>query len=142
MTAYVDPDRVTFQALDYIDRDGDQLSNPGRARAQALVTALAGDEITWICSPGLPRNRDVAAPLAADCDLKIKRRPLEALTQRVMREAAGRSVQWMGNTGTLRKIWEGLMLEGWPPLDYGELFVVERSGDGPVTIERRPFAPW
>lgn len=135
------PPDTTLYVVRHMDRDGSDLSEFGIARAQALVAELEGEQIDSIYSPGIPRNLDSAAPLAEARGLEIERRPQESPTRRLVREAAGRSVLWMGNKGNIRKIWEDLRLEGLPPLEYGELFVVSRTGTGPVEIDRRTFAP-
>ncbi|MBV2358521.1 histidine phosphatase family protein [Thalassococcus sp. CAU 1522] len=132
---------TTLYILRHGDRDGENLSDRGRARARALVGALADDPVDAIHSPGIQRNLDTAAPLAAARGLTVQRRPQENPGTRLAAEAAGRSVVWVGNKGNLQAIWDTLSLPGDPPLDYGQLFVVRSGSDGAVTVERRFFGP-
>jgi len=125
--------------LRHADREGDQLSEKGRARAQALVTALEGVEIDRIYSPGLDRNLDTVAPLAAARGLEITRIPPTGVAQRILSESAGLTVVWVGNKGNLTEIWEALAAPGAPPLEYGDLFFVESGRLGGPEVTRRRF---
>ena len=49
----------------HADRNGEDLNARGRERARALVEAVKDFDIDLIFSPGIKRNLDTAAPLAA-----------------------------------------------------------------------------
>ena len=133
------PRDTTLILLRHADREGDQLSEKGRARAQALVTALEGVGIDRIYSPGLDRNLATAAPLAEARGLEITRIPPTGVAQRILSESAGQTVVWVGNKGNLTEIWEALAAPGEPPLDYGDLFFVEAGQFGGPKVTRRRF---
>jgi hypothetical protein len=122
------------------DRDGEALSAQGRARAAALVAAIADLPLDAILAPGLQRNLDTAAPLAAARALPVTRMAAETAARRLPRSAAGRSVIWIGNMGNLTAIWAALALPGEPPLAYGELAVIRTDAAGTVRVERRNVA--
>lgn len=130
---------TTLILLRHADRKGDQLSDKGRARAQALVAALEGIEIDRIYSPGLDRNLATAAPLAEARGLEITRIPPTGVAQRILSESAGLTVAWVGNKGNLTEIWDSLGAPGNPPLDYGDLFFVESGRLGGLKVTRRRF---
>lgn len=117
------------------DRSGDALSATGRVRARALVEALDGMPLDAIYSPGIQRNLDTAAPIAAARGLIVERRPQESPTARLAQEASGRSVLWVGNKGNITEIWENLGLPGEAALDYGVLSIVRSDSAGRVTLE-------
>jgi hypothetical protein len=62
---------------------------------------------------------------------------VDQIARRIARLSAGRSVVWVGNSGNLRDIWETLDLEGPPPVEYGDLFIVTTDASGAVQIDRR-----
>lgn len=121
----------------HADRDGENLSDTGIARAAAFADALDGIPIDAIYSPGIQRNLDTAEPLARAKDLEITRVSVDQIARRIARLAAEQSVVWVGNSGNLRDIWETLELEGPPPLEYGDLFIVTTDASGAVQIDRR-----
>lgn len=123
------------------DRDGEQLNDKGRERARALVPALANEPVQAIFSPGIDRNLDTAAPLAEARGLEIRRIPVENPAARLMQQGAGQTIVWVGNKGNLNSIWEALGAPGDPPLEYGDLFIVERGALGRPKVTRRRFGP-
>lgn len=123
------------------DRDGENLSDKGRERAQALVAAVKEFDLAGVYSPGIQRNLDTASPLAEARGMKIKRLPQENPTPRLVAQGAGKSVIWVGNKGNITKIWEDLRLSDPAPLEYGDLFIIRSDAGGAVTIERRFFGP-
>lgn len=127
--------------LRHADRSGDDLSEQGRARAQALIGALDGIEIDAIYSPGIQRNLDTAAPLAAARGLEIQRIPAENPAARLMSEGAGKTIVWIGNKGNLASIWEALALPEPPPVEYGDLYIVGARSIGGPSVIRRQFGP-
>lgn len=135
------PPGTRLIVLRHGDRDGENLNARGRERAAALVPALDGVEIDAIYSPGIQRNLDTAAPLAAARGLPITRIPADDPAARLVRENAGRTVVWVGNKGNLAQIWEALGAEDPPPLQYGDLFIVERGALGQPRVTRRRFGP-
>lgn len=119
------------------DRDGDDLNERGIARSAAIAAAVDGLPIDAIYSPGIQRNLDTAAPLAQARGMEITRAEAGSIDRRISRLAAGHSIVWVGNQGNLRAIWETLGLEGPPPLEYGDLYIVTTDASGNVSIDRR-----
>lgn len=133
------PPGTTLILLRHADRDGEMLNVKGRARAQALVAALDGVAIDAIYSPGLQRNLDTAAPLAAARGLTVQRIPVENPAARLMAEGSGKTIVWVGNKGNLRSIWDAIGAPEPPPLEYGDLYLVTRARVGSPRVERRRF---
>ena len=135
------PQGTTLIILRHADRDGEDLNAKGIARAEALVTALKGIRIDAIYSPGIKRNLDTAAPLAAARGLEVKRIPAENPAARLMAENPGKTVVWIGNKGNLQSIWDAIAAPEPAPLAYGDLFFVTRARVGSPIVERRRFGP-
>ncbi|NVK58437.1 MAG: histidine phosphatase family protein [Rhodobacteraceae bacterium] len=114
----------------------EMLKSRGRRRAEDLVRALDGNEIDAICSPGIARNLDTAAPLATARRLKVIRIRQEASAAALITEA-GRSVLFIGNKGDLSDIRETLAVPRPPPLEYRELAILRADAAGRVSIVRR-----
>ena len=127
--------------LRHADRDGEELNKIGRARAMALVPALENIEIDAIYSPGFQRNLDTAAPLSAARGLPIQRLPAANPATRLMAEGRGRTIVWVGNKNNLAAIWEALGAPEPPPLNYGDLYIVEPSRFGNPHVIRGHFGP-
>lgn len=125
--------------LRHADRDGDNLSDLGRARARALVGALDGIAIDAIYSPGIQRNLDTAAPLAKARGLTIQRIPTENPAAQIMAQGAGKTIVWVGNKGNLQTIWDAISAPEPPPLEYGDLYIVERARVGSPKVTRLRF---
>lgn len=125
----------------HADRDGDNLSAKGIARAQAFARALESERIDAIYSPGIQRNLDTAQPLADAKGLTVSRMPQENPTARLMREGAGKTIVWVGNKGNLAQIWADLGAQDPAPLAYGDLFIVTRGPGGIPRIERTRVEP-
>ena len=123
------------------DRTDENLNEKGRARAAALVPALEGIPIDAIYSPGIKRNLDTAAPLAAARGLTVQRIPAENPAARLMAEGAGKTIVWVGNKGNIASIWESLGAPDPAPLAYGDLFFVEPARLGSPRVTRRRFGP-
>ncbi len=125
------------------DREGadEALSDKGRARAEALVEAVAEFDVKHIYAPGIQRNLDTAAPLTRALDLPIKRIPQEAAAPALVERGAGTTVIWVGNKGNINAIWDDLRLSDPRPLNYGDLHIVRSDATGAVTIERRTYGP-
>ena len=139
-TVRVPPD-TTLIILRHADRTDENLNAKGRARAEALVTALDGVPIDAIYSPGIQRNLDTAAPLATARGLTINRIPAENPAAQLMALGAGKTIVWVGNKGNLRSIWEALDAPDPPPLEYGDLYFVERARIGSAIVTRKRFGP-
>ncbi len=149
------PADTTFIVLRHADRTGEDLSDKGRARADALVEALQGTPIDAIYSPGIQRNLDTAAPLASARGLEVEpsaplasargleveRFSAERAATNLVSLGAGRTVVWVGNKGNLNAIWDELSLPGPPPLEYGDLFFVTRDGTARTVVTRQRFGP-
>ncbi len=125
--------------LRHADRVGEDLTPEGEARARALVGALEGIPVDAIYSPGIKRNLDTAAPLAAARGLAVERIAAETPAATLMARGAGRSIVWIGNKGNLQSIWDALGAAEPPPLDYGDLYIVEPGRPGPPRVTRRHF---
>ena len=121
----------------HADRVDENLTPQGIARAAAFAEALEAVPIDAIYSPGIQRNLDTAEPLARARGLEITRVSADQIARRIGRLAAGQSIVWVGNSGNLRDIWETLELEGPPPVEYGDLFIVTTDASGAVEIDRR-----
>ena len=135
------PPGTTLIALRHGDRAGDQLSEKGRERADALVTALNGIPIDAIYSPGIQRNLDTAAPLAKARGMPVQRIPAENPARKLMALGAGKTIVWVGNKGNLQSIWDALGAPEPAPLSYGDLFFVTPARIGSPRVERRRFGP-
>lgn len=123
------------------DRKDENLNAKGIARARALPGALEGIPLDTIYSPGIQRNLDTAAPLANARSLPVTRIPQERPAPIIARRSKGQSVIWIGNKGNLRSIWDDLGLQGNPPLEYGELFIITSDSSGALSVERRFWGP-
>lgn len=131
----------TIYVVRHSDRNGENLNEKGLERSEALVDALADRPLDAIYSPGIQRNLDTAAPISQARGIEVSRRPQEAPTARLAREAKGRAVLWVGNKGNIATIWEDLRLPNPAPLEYGDLFIVRSDETGTVTVERLFFGP-
>ena len=109
----------------------------GRARAQALVAALEGTAIDAIFAPDIQRNLDTAAPLAQARGIEVQTLPALDPAPDLMARGAGQTIVWVGNKDNLQSIWDRLALPGPPPLEYGDLFIVEKAPIGPARVLRR-----
>ncbi|MFZ5962462.1 histidine phosphatase family protein [Thalassococcus sp. BH17M4-6] len=130
---------TTLIVIRHAERTGEDLTKRGRAQARALVGALDGMPLDAIYSPGIQRNLDTAAPLAAARGMTVERRPAENPAPRLVRESAGRTVLWVGNKGNIAAIWEALALPDPAPLDYGDLFIVRSDAAGVMTVTRQSY---
>jgi phosphohistidine phosphatase SixA len=91
------------------DRDNlaTNLNEKGRARAEALVTALSDMKVTAIYCPDFERNLETARPLAEKLGIEINIVP-EVMVQVVttmLTEHPGEVVLWVGNKPNLVKIY-------------------------------------
>ncbi|MCA0922391.1 histidine phosphatase family protein [Pseudooceanicola nanhaiensis] len=125
----------------HADRLGDELTAEGQARARALVPALQGVPVDAIYTPGIHRNEQTAAPLAAARGLTLQTLGVENPTADLVRQGAGKSVVWVGNKNNLTAIWESLGLPAPAPVEYGDLAIVETDAQARMTIKRRTVAP-
>lgn len=135
------PEGTTLIVLRHGDRDDENLNDKGRARAAALVPALAGVPIDAVYSPGIKRNLDTAAPLAQARGLTVQRIPAENPAARLMAEGAGKTIVWVGNKGNLASIWKALGAPDPAPLQYGDLYFVTPARFGSPRVERMRFGP-
>lgn len=133
------PPGTRLIVLRHADRSGDLLSAQGHARARALVAALDGVAIDAIYSPSFQRNLDTGRPLARARGLDIAALPSENPARALMAAGAGKTIVWIGNKGNLASIWADLRAPGPAPLNYGDLFIVERGPDGTPRVTRRHF---
>jgi phosphohistidine phosphatase SixA len=121
------------------------LTEKGRRRAQGLVKAAAGLNITAIYSPDLERNLDTAKPLAQHLGVEItvtpeKSTPLvDQIVDEMLDEHSGETILWVGNVSNLRKMYWRLGGDGEGPIEYGDLFIMKIPAKGRVKIEKTHF---
>ena len=123
------------------DRDdlAENLNAAGRARAEALVAAVAEFDIAAIFTVSKARNLDTAAPLAANRSLPVVTLAPYDEARTLRAASPGRAVIWIGNTDNLERLFEDLGGEGTPPEFYGDLWVLTLNADGKTTTERRHY---
>lgn len=132
---------TTLIILRHADRVNEDLTDVGRQRAAALVTALEGTHIDAIYAPGIKRNLDTARPLAEARGLPVESVGASSPVPALFTKGAGRTVVWVGNKGNLADIWEALGAPGAPPVEYGDLFFVTPGRLGGVRVDRRHHGP-
>jgi phosphohistidine phosphatase SixA len=121
---------------------GQELNDKGRKRAEALVKAVAGINISAIYCPNISRNIETARPLAEHIGLKINivdsAPDVNELIRTFLTKYAGQTILWVGNTSNLDNIYSMLGGEGDGPVHYGELFVMTIKDKGaPDIIKKR-----
>jgi hypothetical protein len=123
------------------DRDplAEELTDAGRARALALVDAVAEFDIVAIYSPDKKRNLDTAAPLAAKLGLSVTILPEFEATPSLRDDHLGQTVIWIGNTDNLVKIYEQLGGTGAPPEFYGDLYILTLVEGRKPVVEIRHY---
>ncbi|MCM2560570.1 histidine phosphatase family protein [Lutimaribacter sp. EGI FJ00015] len=127
----------TLVVVRHADRNGEDLSTTGSARARSLVEVLSNTDLAAIHAPDIKRNLDTAAPLAQARGLPVVTPRGASLTRQLVRRARGRGVIWIGNKSNIREIWRDLALPDPAPLDYGSLAIIRSDANGAVTVERR-----
>jgi phosphohistidine phosphatase SixA len=121
------------------------LTKKGRVRAQDLVKAAADMNISAIYSPDLERNLDTAMPLAQHLGITItvtpeKSTPLvNQIVEEMLDKHSGKTILWVGNVSNLRKMYWRLGGDGEGPIEYGDLFIMKISENGPVKIVKTHF---
>lgn len=136
-------DRVRFVVLRHADRTppGQMLNDVGRARAAALPSALAGVPIDAIYSADYQRNLDTVAPLARQRGLTptvVEQATISAgLLPHLANGRAGQTVLWVGNSTNLRTLWVELGARGNPPVNYGEISIVDWLPNRDAVIVRQ-----
>ncbi len=115
------------------------LNEVGRATAAALPEAFEGTHIDAIYSPDMSRNLDTVAPLAKQRGLAVKVIDLSWVAARLIRENAGKTVLWVGNSGNLTRIYDDLGGEGRPPTLYGDLYIVRVPDQGPAQVTKSSY---
>lgn len=91
--------------------------------------------------PGWLRNLNTTAPLAQARGRAVQRISLENPVTQLMSEGAGKTIVWIGNKGNLHSIWGALAAPEPPPLNYGDLYIVERGKSGSPEVTRQHFGP-
>lgn len=135
---------ATLIVVRHGDRDNslvDELNATGRERAGALVGALEGVQVDAIYIPDKKRNRDTAAPLAAERGLQPIVIETTNLADGLLARNNGKSVLWIGNKDNLTELWTELRAENPPPLEYGDLHILQLSGTENPKVTRRRFGP-
>ncbi len=129
------------------DRDllSDELNTTGLQRAQALVEAVSGLDITAIYHPDLSRNKHTAQPLANHLGITphvVSNPPnMDQLSQTFLSEHAGKTVIWIGNKFNLGRIYSLLGGEGTAPTSYGDLYIVNVRASGAPEVIKKRYGP-
>jgi hypothetical protein len=127
------------------DRDplAEELNDKGRLRAEALVEAVTGMNITAIYSPDLKRNLDTARPLAEHLGIEVQvlGTSENEVTTTILARHAGEVVIWIGNSGNLKRIYSLLGGKGAPPINYGDLYIVEVKDSGDPVVTKKRYGP-
>ena len=127
------------------DRDAfaEDLNEKGRARAQALVEAVADMNVTAIYSPEHKRNLDTARPVAEHLGLEINVVPAKVyqVVTTMLTEHPGEVVLWVGNKGNLTEMYSLLKGDGPPPINYGDLFIMVIKDKGEPDITKLRYGP-
>jgi hypothetical protein len=127
------------------DRDplAEDLNDKGRLRAEALVEAVGEMNITAIYSPDLKRNLETAKPLAKHLGIEVQvlgSSKNEVVTT-ILTRHPGETVIWIGNGGNLKEIYSHLRGEGAPPINYGDLYIVEVKDSGDPVVTKKRYGP-
>lgn len=117
----------------------EDLNEAGRARAIALVDAVAEFDIAGIYAPDKKRNLDTAAPLAAKLGLQVTILPEFEAVPNLKADHPDHAVIWIGNTDNLVKIYQALGGTGAPPEFYGDLYILTLADQGPPKVEIRHY---
>jgi hypothetical protein len=127
------------------DRDplAEDLNDKGRLRAEALVEAVGDMNITAIYSPDLKRNLETAKPLAKHLGIKVQvlGSSENEVTTAILTRNPGEVVIWIGNSGNLKEIYSHLGGEGAPPINYGDLYIVEVKDSGDPVVTKKRYGP-
>lgn len=127
------------------DRDplAEDLNDKGRLRAEALVEAVGDMGITAIYSPDLKRNLDTAQPLAKHLGIKVQvlGPSKNEVTTTILTRNSGEVVIWIGNSHNLKDIYSLLGGEGAPPINYGDLYIVEVKDSGDPVVTKKRYGP-
>lgn len=120
-----------------------ELTEAGRERAAALPAVLEDLPVAAIYSPDLKRNIGTAMPLSnqrgVDITLIEDGESWEAVAGRLASEHPGKAVLWVGNRGNLIKLYALLGGKGEPPLEYGEIVILQITAGRANAEERRHF---
>ncbi len=129
------------------DRDmfSDALNATGLQRAQALVEAVSGLNITAIYHPDLNRNKQTAQPLAQHLGITpqvVNSQPnMDQLTPQFLNQYAGQTIIWIGNKHNLQRIYSILGAEGAAPTSYGDLYIVNVRASGAPEVIKKRYGP-
>jgi hypothetical protein len=127
------------------DRDplAEDLNDKGRLRAEALVKAVGDMNITAIYSPGMKRNLETANPLAKHLGIKVQviGSSKNEVTTTILTRHPGETVIWIGNSTNLKGIYSHLGGEGAPPINYGDLYIVEVKDSGNPVVTKKRYGP-
>ena len=136
---------TTVIMIRHADRDtGDSMLNDfGIARAAALPEAVSEYNIQAIYSPNLTRNIDTVKPLSNKIGVAItlvdSKPDVNMISKRLLNEHPGKTVLWVGNTSNLGLIFANLGGEGTPPVEYGDLYILEVPESGFTNVSRLVF---
>ena len=139
-----DPATTTFVIVRHAEKRTDQgrdpdLTEKGRARAEALSAVVAGADVAAVYHTPYARTRQTVAPAAGRFGLEPVEIPYsvgeeaahaDALVAHVLRHHAGRTVVYSGHTTTVPAVLRRLGVSGpdeIPETDYANLFIVVRK---------------
>ena len=127
------------------DRDplAEDLNDKGRLRAEALVEAVGDMNISAIYSPDMKRNLETAKPLAKHLGIKVQvlGPSKNEVTTAILTRNPGEVVIWIGNSHNLKDIYSLLGGEGAPPINYGDLYIVEVKDSGDPVVTKKRYGP-
>jgi hypothetical protein len=99
--------------------------------------------VTAIYSPDLKRNLDTAQPLAKQLGIKVQvlGPSKNEVTTTILTRNPGEVVIWIGNSHNLKDIYSLLGGEGAPPINYGDLYIVEVKDSGDPVVTKKRYGP-
>lgn len=127
--------------------DDPTLTAAGRARAQALVRALADADIDLVYATQYRRTKQTVQPFADAAGIPVqtvRAQDTEALLGRIQGNDRGKNILVAGHSNTVPGLIRALGVTEPVTIsssDYGDLFVVTIAADGSATLERRRFDP-
>jgi len=136
---------TTIVLTRHSDRDplAEDLNDKGRLRAETLVKAVGDINITAIYSPDMKRNLETAKPLAKRLEIEVQvLNPSENhVVTTILTRNPGEVVIWIGNSRNLKGIYLLLGGKGVPPINYGDLYIVEVKDSGDPVVTKKRYGP-
>ncbi len=105
-----------------------------RQLREMIVSAILDEKLPL--EVPLPSSRELAKHLGIEVQI-LGPSENEVVTT-ILTRNPGEVVIWIGNSGNLKGIYSLLGGEGAPPINYGDLYIVEVKASGdPVVIKKR-----